>query len=87
MPFPDLTLVATGRQLTFATQPDERAHIFRRVGGETAPWQRVAVNARSPFVDEDVLALGSAVEYYLHVQGKTAEGAPIDRSHLVGTTL
>lgn len=86
MPVPELTLVATGRRLAFANQPNERAHIFRRVGGAAAPWQRVAVNARSPLVDEDVLAPGTVVEYYVHVHAETAEGAPGDRSHLLRTT-
>lgn len=81
MLLPQLTLVATGRQLAFADH--ERCHIFRRVGGTAAPWQRVAVNARAPFTDEDVLAPGTIVEYYLHVQTEAADGTPQNRSHLL----
>jgi hypothetical protein len=79
MPVPELVLVATGRRLTFAAHPGERAHVFRRVGGATGPWHRVAVHARCPFLDEDVLAPGTAVEYYVHVQA--AEGNPQNRSY------
>jgi hypothetical protein len=85
MPVPELALVATGRRLTFAAQPGERAHVFRRVGGAAGPWQRVAVHARCPFLDEDVLAPGTFVEYYVHVQVDAADGAARDRSHLLST--
>lgn len=86
MSVPELTVVATGRRLTFAARPGDRAHIFRRVGGATGPWQRVAVHAHSPFVDEGVLAPGTRVEYYVHVLGEAADGGAADRSHLLSTT-
>ncbi|GAC1598278.1 MAG: hypothetical protein NVS3B25_24030 [Hymenobacter sp.] len=81
-----LALVAAGRQLAFAHHPTERAHIFRRVGGPAGPWQRVAIHARSPYLDEDVLAPGTFVEYYVHVPADSNEGTRQDRSHLVSTT-
>ncbi|UOQ75181.1 hypothetical protein [Hymenobacter cellulosilyticus] len=83
---PELTLVATGRRLAFASHAYERAHIFRRVGRSAGPWHRVAVNARSPFLDEDVLAPGTVVEYYIHVQDEAGDGAPQERSHLLSIT-
>ncbi len=86
MPAPELALVATGRRLTFAARPGERAHIFRRVGGAAGPWHRVAVHARCPFVDEDVLAPGTVVEYYVHVPAEATDGTPQDRSLLLSTT-
>lgn len=85
MPVPGLTLVATGRRLRFSARPGERAHIFRRVGGAAGPWHRVAVHARCPFVDEDVLAAGTFVEYYVHVPAEAADGAGQDRSLLLST--
>ncbi|SFQ83460.1 hypothetical protein [Hymenobacter arizonensis] len=86
MPVPELARVATGRRLTFAAQPGERAHVFRRVGGAAGPWHRVAVNARCPFLDEDVLAPGTFVEYYVHVPAEAADGTARDRSLLLSTT-
>jgi hypothetical protein len=55
------------------------------VGGEAGPWQRVAVNTRSPYLDTDVFAPGTKLEYY--VQHETQQGAKEARSHLVSTTL
>ena len=81
----DLTLVAAGRHLAFAKGLLEVAHIFRRVGGPASPWQRVAVNARSPYVDTDVFAPGTVVEYY--VQHETQQGVPEERSHVASTTV
>jgi hypothetical protein len=81
----DLTLTPTGRHLAFSKELLEVAHIFRRVGGEAAPWQRVAVNTRSPFLDTDVFAPGTLLEYY--VQHETQQGESEARSHVVGTTL
>jgi hypothetical protein len=77
----DLTLTAEGRHLAFSKELLEVAHIFRQVGGEAGPWQRVAVNTRSPYLDTDVFAPRTKLEYY--VQQGTEEG----RSHLVSTTL
>jgi hypothetical protein len=81
----DLTLTPTGRHLTFSKELLEVAHVFRRVGGEAAPWQRVAVNTRSPYLDTDSFAPGTLLEYY--VQHETQQGEPEARSHVVGTTL
>lgn len=81
----DLVLTPEGRHLTFSKELLEVAHIFRRVGGETGPWQRVAVNTRSPYLDADVFAPGTKLEYY--VQHETQQGEPEGRSHLVSTTL
>jgi len=80
-----LTLEPTGRHLAFSKDLLEVAHVFRRVGGEAAPWQRVAVNARSPFLDSDSFAPGTLLEYY--VQHETQQGEPEARSHVVSTTL
>lgn len=80
----ELTLTPEGRLLTFYKDILEMAHIFRRVGGEAGPWQRVAVNTRSPYLDTDVFAPDTHLEYY--VQHETQQGAPEERSHIVGTT-
>lgn len=74
-----------GRHLAFSKELLEVAHIFRRVGGEAGPWQRVAVNTRSPYLDTDVFAPGTKLEYY--VQHETQQGTEEGRSHLVSTTL
>ena len=81
----DLTLTPTGRHVAFSKEMLELAHIFRRVGGESGPWQRVAVNARSPYLDTDVFAPGTRLEYY--VQHETQQGTPEARSNIVGTTI
>jgi hypothetical protein len=80
----DIALTPEGRHLTFSKKLLEVAHIFRRVGGEAGPWQRVAVNTRSPYLDADVFAPGTQLEYY--VQHETQQGAPEERSHIVSTT-
>ena len=80
----DLTLEPTGRHIAFSKEMLEVAHVFRRVGGDAAPWQRVAVNARSPFLDTDTFAPGTLLEYY--VQHETQQGEPEARSHVVSTT-
>ncbi|MBO0360520.1 hypothetical protein J0X19_21340 [Hymenobacter sp. BT186] len=81
----DLTLEPTGRHIAFSKDLLEVAHVFRRVGGEVSSWQRVAVNARSPFLDTDSFAPGTLLEYY--VQHETQQGEPEARSHVVSTTL
>jgi hypothetical protein len=81
----ELTLTPEGRHLAFSKELLEVAHIFRRVGGEAGPWQRVAVNTRSPYLDTDVFAPGTKLEYY--VQHETQQGTKEARSHLVSTTL
>ncbi|MBD2717202.1 MULTISPECIES: hypothetical protein [Hymenobacter] len=81
----DLTLTPTGRHLAFSKEMLEVAHVFRRVGGEAGPWQRVAVNARSPYHDQDAFAPGTQLEYY--VQHESQQGEQEARSHIVGTTV
>jgi len=83
----ELTLLLSSRRLSFRSNGTERAHIFRRVGGEQAPWQRVAVNTRSPFLDEDVFAPGTFLEYYVHVQAQSLGGTAQDHSCLVSITV
>ncbi|MEL5996627.1 hypothetical protein [Hymenobacter segetis] len=80
----ELTLTPEGRHLAFSKEMLEVAHVFRRAGGEGSPWQRVAINARSPYLDTDVFAPGTHLEYY--VQYETQQGSPEERSHIVGTT-
>lgn len=80
----DLNLEPAGRHLAFSKDLLEVAHVFRRVGGEASSWQRVAVNARSPYLDTDVFAPGTRLEYY--VQHETQQGEPEVRSHVVSTT-
>ncbi|OGX81446.1 hypothetical protein BEN47_05725 [Hymenobacter lapidarius] len=84
--FLGLDVIPAGRQLAFARHPAERAHIFRRVGGRAGPWHRVAVYARSPYLDEDVLAPGTFVEYYVHVQADADAGTLQVCSHLLSAT-
>ncbi|MCA8833286.1 hypothetical protein [Hymenobacter pini] len=81
----ELTLTEEGRHLAFSKEVLEVAHVFRRVGGAAGPWQRVAVNTRSPYLDTDVFAPGTQLEYY--VQHETQRGEPEARSHIVSTTL
>ncbi len=81
----DLTLTPAGRQVAFSKELLEVAHVFRRVGGETGRWLRVVVNYHSPYLDTDVFAPGTVLEYY--VQHETQVGAPEARSHTVTTTI
>ena len=81
----DLTLTLAGRHLAFSKELLEVAHVFRRVGGEASRWQRVAVNARSPYLDTDAFAPGTLLEYY--VQHETQQGESEARSHIVSTTM
>ena len=60
-----LTSLPTGRQSVFTETSQPVAHVFRRVGGAAGPWQCLAVNARSPYLDTDVFAPGTALEYYV----------------------
>ena len=80
----DMTLVPAESHLAFSKDLLEVAHVFRRVGGEASSWQRVATNTRSPFLDADVFAPGTLLEYY--VQHETQQGEPEARSHVVSTT-
>ena len=67
------------------TDAHEKEAVFRRVGGEAAPRQHVAVNARSPFSDEETFAPGTLLEYY--VQHETQQGDAEARSHRVSTNV
>jgi len=81
----ELLLVSTGRQLNFAKELLEIIDIYRRVGGEAAPWETVAHNARSPFVDTDSFPAGTHLDYY--AQHVNQHGTETGRSHVVSTTL
>jgi len=81
----ELLLVPQGRQLNFSKELLEIVDVCRRVGDETAPWEIVAHNARSPFIDTTVFPSGTVVTYYvLHVN---QHGEQETRSNLVYTTL
>lgn len=80
----DLTLVSDGRYLAFSKDLLVVAHIFRRVGGEAGPWQRVAINTRSPYLDADVFAPGTVLEYY--VQFEPQQGPPEAHSSVASIT-
>ncbi len=84
--FPELAVVPAGRRLAIAHCSSERAHIFRRVGGPAGPWHRVAVYARFPYLDEEVLAPDTFVEYDVHVQADADAGTLQVRSHLLSAT-
>lgn len=60
-----LTLAPTGWHLVFPKEMLEVAHDFCRVGGGAGAWQRVAMNARSPYHDQDVFAPGTQLRYYV----------------------
>jgi hypothetical protein len=81
----ELLLVPTGRQLKFAKELLEVIDICRRVGGEAAPWEIVAHNAPSPFVDTREFPAGTLIEYY--AQHVNQHGMDVRRSHVVSTTL
>ena len=81
----DLTLLPAGRHIAFSKDLLEVAHVFRRVGGEAGRWLRVALHYRSPYLDTQVFAPGTLLEYY--VQHETQQGAPEARSHVVSTTI
>ena len=81
----ELLLVPQGRQLNFSKELLEIIDVCRRVGDEAAPWEVVAHNARSPFIDTTVFPPGTVVAYYvLHVNQQGEQEA---RSNLVRTTL
>ena len=81
----DLTLGPAGRYVSFSKELLEVAHVFRRVGGDSSTWQRMAVNARSPYLDTNTFVPGTLLEYY--VQHETQQGEPEARSHVVSTTV
>jgi len=81
----ELLLVPAGRQLNFVKEPLKIIDVCRRVGGELAPWEIVAHNARSPFVDTKAFPADTVVEYY--VQHLNQHGEETARSNVVRTTL
>lgn len=81
----ELTLTPEGRHLAFSKELLEVAHVFRRVGGDAGPWTRLAVNARSPYLDTDAFAPSTRLEYY--VQHEIQAGDEDGRSHIVSTTI
>ena len=78
-----LDVVPRGRTLTVANEASGILHVFRRANGY--PWTRVAVNAASPYLDEDAFAPGTLVEYY--VEQHSIQGHCLGRSAVVGTRL
>jgi hypothetical protein len=84
MPLPallELTVLPAGRQLVFDKGRSEAAHVFRRVGGSTGTWSRLAAHARSPCLDAEAFAAGTPLEYY--VQFATRFGDEESRSPIV----
>jgi hypothetical protein len=81
----ELTLVPAGRHLSFAKEVLHVADVHRRIGDEAAPWELVAHNARSPYLDQDVLPVGTVVFY--QVRHQTQQGTETARSHIVQTTI
>jgi hypothetical protein len=79
----ELLLLPQGRQLNFAKDLLEIIDIARRVGGESAPWELVAHNARSPFVDTRNFPAGTLIEYY--AQHVSQHGQEVGRSNVVST--
>ncbi|RAK70578.1 hypothetical protein [Hymenobacter edaphi] len=58
-----LHIVPAGRRLDFAQVPGHYAYIYRR--SRSAPWECIAHNARSPFIDRCPLPPGALTEYVL----------------------
>ena len=81
----ELTLTPAGRRLAFSKEMLEKVHVYRRVVGEEAAWERVAVNARSPFVDTHEFAPGTTLEY--HVQHFNQQDEYEGHSNIVRTTI
>lgn len=72
-----LHLVPAGRRLDFAQAPGHYASVYRRC--HYGPWECMARNASSPFIDSSVLPLGAPTEYVVlyhdaagHVTAATA---------------
>lgn len=57
------------------------AHLFRRIGGASGTWTRLAANTRSPYLDAEIFTAGTQVEYY--VQLATRFGDEEARSRIV----
>ena len=81
----ELTTSPEGRHLAFGEERRVVGHIFRRAGGATSPWMRLAVNARSPYTDADVFAPGTQLDYY--VLHETPQGSQERRSYLASTIV
>lgn len=61
-----LHLVPAGRRLDFAQEPGQYAYVYRRC--HYCPWECIARNARSPFIDPGVLPVGAPAEYVVLYQ-------------------
>ncbi|MCC3160628.1 hypothetical protein LJ737_25545 [Hymenobacter sp. 15J16-1T3B] len=61
-----LHMVPAGRRLDFAQVPGHYAYVYRR--SRYAPWECIAHNARSPFVDSAPLPVGAPTEYVVVYQ-------------------
>ncbi|MCC3160558.1 hypothetical protein LJ737_25195 [Hymenobacter sp. 15J16-1T3B] len=71
---------AQARSLAFPHDATSIVHVFRRANGAT--WTRIAVNAASPFLDEDAFRPGTLVEYC--VEQHTVQGHCLWRSAVAG---
>lgn len=79
-----LHLVPAGRRLDFTPVSGCFAYVYRRCQQEG--WQCIARNACSPFLDTDILPLGTAPEYVIQYQNKAgalAGASPIVQAHPV----
>ncbi|RTQ46861.1 hypothetical protein EJV47_21050 [Hymenobacter gummosus] len=73
-----LQLVPAGRRLDFDLAPDHHAHVYRRSAYQ--PWECIAYNAHSPFVDRAALPVGAPTEYvviYYDPAGQVTVATPI----------
>lgn len=75
--FLQLHLVPAGRRLDFTQAPGHYACVYRRC--HYCPWECIAHNASSPFIDHSLLPLGAPTEYVVvyhdaagHVTAATA---------------
>lgn len=64
-----LHLVPAGHRLDFSTVPGYYADVYRR--SRNQPWQCVARNACSPFLDRVPLMPGDTPEYRVHYRDTT----------------
>ncbi|GAB3835959.1 hypothetical protein GCM10028821_33550 [Hymenobacter jeollabukensis] len=56
-------MVPAGRRLDFAQLPGHYAYVYRR--DRNGPWECIAHNASSPFIDRTPLPPGAPTEYQL----------------------
>ncbi|OON70105.1 hypothetical protein [Hymenobacter sp. CRA2] len=76
-------LVAKARAISFSHDRTGIMHVYRRANSN--PWARIAVNAASPFVDEDAFAPGTLVEY--RVEQHSVQGHCLWSSAVAGTQV